>query len=202
MRSRVLVIAALALLGAGVAVDSIADPLHLGRHERTTLPPAPVSLVGDSLNVGVEPYLRDELPGWSIQTDDVVGRPTAIGLERLDAATSRLGRYVVISLGTNDPETSVDAFRSAVGDVIALAGPGRCVVWATIHRDGDGYEPFNSVLRDEASQHGNLRLVDWTAMIRAHPEWLAADGIHATPDGYRARADAIVQAMRSCPAAA
>ena len=39
-------------------------------------------------------------------------------------------------------------------------------------------------------------------MVRAHPEWLVSDGIHATPDGYRERARAVVAAMRMCPRAA
>ena len=108
----------------------------------------------------------------------------------------------MISLGTNDPVTGADAFRAAVADVLEIAGPGRCVVWPTIHRDGDAYEPFNDILRGAAAHNRNLRLVEWSVMVRAHPAWLAADGIHGTPDGYQARAAAIVDAMRTCPSRA
>ena len=38
-----------------------------------------LTMVGDSLNVGVEPYLADTLPGWRIATDDVVGRVVTMG---------------------------------------------------------------------------------------------------------------------------
>jgi lysophospholipase L1-like esterase len=199
MRLRVLLIGALAVVIAGVVVDSIADPLHIVHRSGVALERGSVTLVGDSLNVGVEPYLEEELRGWDVHTDDVVGRPTTTGLERLSSESASLGRYVVISLGTNDSESSVGAFGAAVGDVMGLAGKGRCVVWATIHRDGDAYEPFNDALRTAASRNPNLRLVDWAAMIRQHPDWLGPDGVHATEEGYRQRAKAVVAAMRTCP---
>jgi hypothetical protein len=198
MRVRLIVIGALALVVLGVAVDSVADPLHIVRRSHASLEQAPVSLVGDSLNVGIEPYLQAALEGWEITTDDFIGRPTSIGLERLDAQGGSLGHYVVVSLGTNDPVESVDAFRIAVADVMTLVGSSRCVVWATLHRDGDAYEPFNAVLRAAAAKSRNLRLVEWSQMLRDHPDWVSGDGVHATPDGYRARADATVDAMRSC----
>jgi hypothetical protein len=199
MRLRIVVIGVLTLVVAGVAVDSIANPLHIVHRSRDALERGSVTLVGDSLNVGVEPFLQEELHGWDVHTDDVVGRPTTTGLERLTSQSTTLGRYVVISLGTNDPESSVGAFSAAIGDVLGLAGRGRCVVWATIHRDGDAYEPFNDALRAAASKNRNLRLVDWAGMIRVHPDWLVSDGVHATTDGYHERAKAVVAAMRTCP---
>jgi lysophospholipase L1-like esterase len=162
------------------------------------LPLSQASLVGDSLNVGVEPYLRDELRRWQVDTDDEVGRSTATGVERLRTRSAILAPYVVVSLGTNDPSGGTEAFRDDVAEVLRIAGPTRCVVWVAISRDGDSYEPFNAVLREAASTSANLRVVDWPSLVRGHPEYLAADGVHATEDGYRARARAIVAAMRSC----
>jgi len=167
--------------------------------ESTTPPPrSSVSLLGDSLNVGVEPYLQGRLAGWTMHADDVVGRPTWIGLEHLRAESSALAPYVVISLGTNDPATAVAEFDQAVEDALTLAGRHRCVVWPTVHRDGAAYEPFNEVLRALASRNRNLRVVEWERMVEQNPSYLAPDGIHGSPAGYAARAKAIVAAMRSC----
>jgi len=195
MRGRILVIG---LLAAAVAVVAV---VHFARRNTTkpALQPGEVSLVGDSLNLGVEPYLRTELRRWLIVADDEVGRSTATGVEHLKAKGASLAPYVVVSLGTNDPVETVDAFRADVAEVLGLAGSNRCVVWATIHRSGDAYEPFNEVLRVAASGHRSLRLVEWTSMIRAHPDFVAADGIHGSPSGYQARARAIVDALRTCP---
>jgi len=194
VRGRIVLIGlAAVLVGAAVLVRA-----NRG-NAPATLPPSQASLLGDSLNVGVETYLRDELQGWQVDADDEVGRSTLTGVEHLRTRGTALAPYLVVSLGTNDPVGGVDAFRSDVVDVLRIAGPTRCVVWVGISRDGDAYEPFNAVLRKAASKAANLRLVDWPALVHAHPEYVAADGIHATPDGYRARAGAIVAAMRGCP---
>ena len=198
MRPRNVVIGLVAVVVVGVATESIVAPVHIGREPGAPLAPGKVSLVGDSLNLGVEMYLSDDLAGWTIEADDVVGRGTETGVEHLRGTGAGLGRYVVVSLGTNDPSDGSREFRDHVDEVLRLAGT-RCVVWATIHRDGDAYEPLNAALRDAARANPNLRLVDWAEMVSAHREWLAGDGVHATPDGYRARAAAIVDAMKTCP---
>jgi hypothetical protein len=199
MRRRIVVTGVITIVAAGVAAGVIAPEVAWRKSTKPALRPGKVSLVGDSLNLGVEPYLQSELQGWQVETDDVVGRSTATGIEQLQAQSASLGSYVIVSLGTNDPVETVDAFRAGVVEALRIATPRRCVVWATIRRDGDAYEPFDRVLRDASRGNRSLRLVEWTSMIRAHPEWLAGDGIHASADGYEARAKAIVDAMRTCP---
>jgi len=192
----------LLILAVGVVVAValfVRDRRHA--HRATELPLSAVSMVGDSLNLGTEPSLRETLRRWPLRTDDVVGRDTATGIERLRAAGSSLAPYVVVSLGTNDPSSSVDSFRSDVDAALRIAGPRRCVVWATIRREGSAYDAFNAVLRAAASRNRNVRLVEWSAMVEKHPDWLAFDGIHGNPAGYAARAAAVVAAMRSCHAA-
>ncbi len=197
MRSRSLLIFALGI-GVALAAAAVVARERTLSHRAAALPPSVVSLVGDSLNLGMEPALQEALPRWAFRTDDVVGRGTATGLERLRAAGSSLAPYVVISLGTNDPSPEVDAFRGDVAAALRIAGPSRCVVWATIHRDGDAYEVFNEVLRAAAERNRNVRLIEWAQMVDKHLHWLAYDGIHGSPAGYVARADAVVAAMRSC----
>lgn len=186
----------IAVVAVGVAVVLVARRADRER----SLAPSAVTLVGDSLNLGVEPYLRERLRGWSFQADDEVGIPTEEGVRRLRSAGSGLAPFVVVSLGTNDPASDDDAFRAGVREALRIVGPRRCIVWATVHREG--HDGFDAVLRDEAGRNHNLRLVDWSTMIRDHPDWLASDGIHGSPDGYRARAGAVVEALRSCPPSA
>ena len=108
-----------------------------------------------------------------------------------------------MSLGTNDSPRRVSAFRAAVNEVIAIAGPSRCVVWANIVRPpvlGASYDGFNRVLAGEAGAHRNFVVVDWQALARKHPAWLRSDGVHATAAGYKARATAIAAAVQQCSA--
>jgi len=185
-----------ALLLAAAAVTV----LLVARHGGDEGAPAggTVALVGDSLNVGVEPYLGKALPGFDVIVNDRVGRRTEEGIDEIEEGRARLAPHVVVSLGTNDPPSAVGAFRAAVERVIELVGPGRCLVWATVWRDAAPNDAFNQVLRDAASANRRMRLVEWAAMVQAHPDWLAPDGLHGNETGYRERARAIAAAVRDC----
>jgi hypothetical protein len=159
-----------------------------------------VTLVGDSLNVGIEPSLDDELPGWTIDAHDRVGRATDEGVEVLREQRRTLAPIVVVSLGTNDPDGSEERFAELVDEAIRLVGPERCLVWATIVRDATPRTGFNDVLEGARSAHATVRLVEWSSLVEDDPGLLAADGVHATPDGYALRAAETARAIRSCPA--
>lgn len=192
MRPRVLLALLLAAATAAVVVVRGDDP--------SPVPPpvGSVTLVGDSLNVGIEPYLAVALDGWTIHNRNLGGRATRAGLEVLRHEGARLAPRVVISLGTNDPRGDAAGFRRNVREALALAGPGRCVVWVNLAGASGTYEELNRVLRDEARRVENLRVVDWAGMLAEHPEWLAADGVHGTEAGYARRADAVAAAVRAC----
>jgi lysophospholipase L1-like esterase len=158
--------------------------------------------VGDSLAEGTAPYLRGLLVGWRVRDLHRVGLHTAQGLAILRRQRRPLPPYLVVSLGTNDDPRSTAAFRRAVRHVLAATAPRGCVVWPTIVRPplaGRSYAALNRVLAREAARSPRLRLVDWVGLVRRHRGWLARDGVHARAAGYRARARAIVAALRSCP---
>jgi lysophospholipase L1-like esterase len=157
-----------------------------------------VTLVGDSLNVGIEPELGKLLPGWQIDAHDRVGRSTPEGIEELRDLDRRLAPVVVISLGTNDPDGSEREFRRLVDEAIDVVGPHRCLVWATIVRDGAARTGFNHELEEARSEHRNVRLVDWATLVARSPELLAADAVHGTPEGYERRAEETADAIRGC----
>ena len=157
-----------------------------------------VTLVGDSLNVGTEPYLAEALDGWRIDAHDRVGRATPEGVEELRALRRSLAPVVVVSLGTNDAEGSESDFRELVDEALAIAGPDRCVVWATVVRDGAERTGFDRVLQDASDAHPNVRLVDWASLVDDDPSLLADDRVHGTPDGYALRAEETARAVRAC----
>jgi lysophospholipase L1-like esterase len=156
-----------------------------------------VTTLGDSLNVGIEPYVEEALTGWKISNENAAGRRTSEGVARLRALDAKLAPVVVVSLGTNDPPTDVERFHAHVEQVLRIAGPKRCVVWSTIWLDGPN-DAFNSVLRQAAEQHGNLEIDDWAALVEARPELLAPDRVHGSPQGYARRAEAIARIVRRC----
>jgi lysophospholipase L1-like esterase len=159
---------------------------------------ASVTLVGDSLNVGTDPYLRKELAGWKVDVNDRVGRSTAEGVEELGRRARELAPIVVISLGTIDADGSERRFRSLVAEAIRLVGDETCLVWATIVRDGAARAGFNDALVDARRRHANLRLVEWAALTETDDALLAADRVHGTGDGYARRAEETARVVRTC----
>ncbi|HEY1540389.1 MAG TPA: hypothetical protein VGF63_13380 [Solirubrobacteraceae bacterium] len=170
-------------------------------------PPPPRSLphdvlvIGDSLAVGMEDALRAALPGWRVTFDARTGRPLAEGM-RILAAQHDAPAIVAFSLFTNDEPGSTAALEQAVR--ASAARPGGCAVWATIVRppvDGVSYAAANELLKRLAGdpQVGiGLQLVDWSAVIARTPAYLAPDGVHSTPAGYRARGQLYASAIRAC----
>lgn len=193
MRSSSFFAALLVAVALGVLVL-----VRLSDDQATTASRGTVTLLGDSLNVGVERYLPDALPGWTVVANDRVGRATPEGIAELEAGRPKLSSHVVVSLGTNDPRGAVEAFRVDVARVLELLGLNRCVVWATIWRDGAPDDAFNAVLRDAAEANPRVRLVDWAELARTRPQLLAADGLHGNEDGYRERARAVAAATTGC----
>ena len=167
--------------------------------------PAPATgsatLVGDSLNVGIEPYLGDELPSWRVDAHDRVGRATQEGIDKLRSLGGRIAPVVVVSLGTNDSDGSEPEFRQLVNQAVAIVGPRRCLVWATVVRDGTPRTGFNQVLQEARSEHPNIRLVEWATLVGENSDLLAGDLVHGTPEGYARRAEETARAIRDGPAA-
>ncbi len=155
-----------------------------------------VTTLGDSLNVGIESYLDEELDGWDVEHRNQSGRRTHEGIAELRALGPNVAPVVVVSLGTNDYNGDPATFRAQVEEVLELAGRDRCVVWATIWFDGQ--HPFNDILRDAARRHANLELADWAGLIEAEPSLLSFDGIHGTPEGYARRAEQAATIARRC----
>jgi lysophospholipase L1-like esterase len=160
-----------------------------------------VLVIGDSLAVGMQDALRAALPGWRVRVDARIGRPLAEGMRVLGAQRD-VPAILAMSLFTNDDPGATQALEQAVR---ATAGrSGGCAVWATIVRppyNGISYAAANGVLVRLAGDPQlalGLRLVDWRGAVAQSPSYLAGDGVHGTPEGYRARGELYAAAIRAC----
>jgi lysophospholipase L1-like esterase len=162
-----------------------------------------VLVVGDSLEVGSGSYLKEALPGSSVEVDAVKGRSSATGLEVLAGRLRPEHTVVVFPMGTNDSPADTAGFAARLSSAAQLAGD-RCLVVATLVRPPLGGVPvagMNQVVQRFAAQSG-AEVMDWAAVVDAFPDLLVGDGVHATTDGYSLRGSLLAESVHACGAAA
>jgi lysophospholipase L1-like esterase len=172
-----------------------------GRADDAPAAPGPVVVVGDSLAVGLRPYLRRMLVGHPLTWDVRSGRTTPQGLPLLRAAIRAVPhpQAVVISLGTNDgtdPRRFADRIRRALDAIPADA----CVIWPDIYRPPrkGAFRQLNRVLRAWTRRDGRVVVLPWDRAVADHRVRLP-DGLHPDAAGFRLRARMIANAVdRGC----
>ena len=155
---------------------------------------------GDSLAVGTQLFLGRYLAGWHVRSETEISKHAGDVPVELRSFGAALPRVVVVSAGTNDDPGAVSRFARTVREALAVAGPSRCVIWATIVRPpyaGVSYAGYNRALQTIAMHHPTLHVLDWAAMAQAHPGWFGSDGVHPSMNGYRARAAATARLIRT-----
>jgi len=161
---------AIACLAAVVAAVSARAPSPVGPAVARA-DPAQVLIVGDSIAVGLQPYLTEMITDRAVTFDAKNGRTTPQGLRAL---RFELGRYapqaVVINLGTNDGS---DPVRFAARIDKAL----------------------NRVLRDAARRDRRLTVINWDRMV-AKGTGALRDGVHPTQESYRFLSHVTAAAVR------
>ncbi len=157
----------------------------------TTVPPVsgPVSAVGDSIMIDIQPYLEADIPGVTV--DGVVSRQfeTGIGVVQAERAAGTLGSVLVVELGTNGSVTPADF------DAMMQAAAGvKRVVFVNINVPRPWEAPDNAVLAAGVARYpGVAVLADWNAVSTPHPEWFTPDQVHLQPTGAQALAALVAQ---------
>jgi len=164
-----------------------------GTSTTTTVPVppvgGPVTAVGDSIMLDIQPELTADLPGVSV--DGLVSRQFEAGIAvvQADRAAGTLGNVLVVELGTNGAITpsDVDAMMQAAQGVhrVVFVNVNVPRYWAA----GD-----NAVLAAGVARYPGLAvLADWNALSSPHPEWFTADQVHLDPAGAAALAALIAR---------
>ena len=156
----------------------------------TVVPVAgPVSAVGDSIMLDIQPYLETDVPGVSV--DGAVSRQfeTGIGVVQAERAAGTLGSVLVVELGTNGSVTpaDVDAMMQAASGV-------KRVVFVNTNVPRPWEASDNAVLAAGVARYpGVAVLADWNAVSSPHPEWFTPDQVHLQPAGAQALAALVAQ---------
>jgi len=168
-------------------------PPQIDAAPSSAAPTTPVHLLGDSLAVGIAPYLDAGLGERPVTTDAAEGRGTATMVALLTPYAATSAPTWVVSLGTND---NPEEFPEQAATVMDLAGPDRCVVWFDVWRS-DTDESINATLAQLAAEYPNVHLVPWHETSAVHPEWFSGTDVHPSTTGYAVRGQLAVDAIES-----
>jgi len=154
-----------------------------------------VYVVGDSLTVGVKPWLARDMAAHGVRlvgVDARVSRPVDEGLALLRSTGDRLPGTVVVALGTNNlsaTRTQVEGWlrtaRQLVGD--------RRLIWVNLTVDLakaphlDRFEQINATIAAIAPRYG-IEVADWDRWSAEYGVTTRPDGIHYEDRAYRLRA--------------
>jgi lysophospholipase L1-like esterase len=183
-------------LGVALSACALAAGLPYGAAVASA-DPAQVLIVGDSLAVGMRPFLGDMITDRQVTFDARNGWTTPQGMEALRIDLSQYApQTFVISLGTNDGSDPA-VFADRIHRIMRQLPPYACVVWPAIYRPKrkGAYEGLNRELRKAARLDPRLTVIGWDRMVEKGTVSLR-DGLHPDEDGYRFRAYVTAAAVR------
>ncbi|MEC0225650.1 acyltransferase family protein [Paenibacillus alba] len=152
---------------------------------------AEITAIGDSVLVGVTPYLEKVLPG--IVIDGKVGRQMSEAKAVVEQLKSKkkLGKNVIIELGTNGTFSS-----NKLEDVLDAIGRERQIFLVNTRLPKDWQDAVNKTLAKAVEGRSNVTLVDWYTFSAQKSDWFTKDGVHLQPDGAKAYASYLAESIR------
>ncbi|KMZ44206.1 MULTISPECIES: acyltransferase family protein [Bacillales] len=150
-----------------------------------------VTVIGDSVMLDVAPYLKNLLPGSTI--NGKVGRQLSDAQDVVDQLKTKgkLGNVVIIELGTNGPfsENTLVNLMNSLKDV-------RQIVLVNTRVPRPWEQVVNSALEEAANQFSNVTLVDWYAASANKDSYFARDGVHLVEEGAKVYVSLVVEAIK------
>ena len=165
-----------------------------GQPTTTTIPQNPVGrmdvlAIGDSVMLGSASKLVEK--GFTVDAAKNRQVTDARQIVVYYKSVDKLGDNVVIHLGTNGT-TKQETFDRLIEPLSGV----RNVIVLTVRVPSREYEKINNrIIRDLPSRYPNVRILDWYALSKPHPEWFNSDKTHPNKVGQEQYVGAIVQAL-------
>jgi len=151
-----------------------------------------ITIIGDSLMINVEPVLQNRLPG--IVIDAQLGRQMYQAPDLISKLQKegKLGKIVIIELGTNGTFTekqlmnTLDSLQRT--EKIFLVNTRVPKPWESV---------VNEALAKATESYSNTKLIDWHLISSGHEDYFYPDGVHLTQSGMKAYEETLIEALIS-----
>lgn len=149
-----------------------------------------ITAIGDSVMLGVAPYLEKELPG--IIVDGEIGRQMSQAQDVVNRLQQegKLGDIVIIELGSNGPFS-----EKQMTSLLTSLGNDKKIVLVNTRVPRAWESTVNSELQKIAAEMPNTILVDWFNASQGQDSYFTSDGVHLTPEGAGYYAAMLSQAI-------
>lgn len=151
-----------------------------------------ITAIGDSVMLGVSPYLEKSLPG--IHIDAVIGRQMRQADDLIPAMKTQNridGGIIIIGLGTNGAFSKKD-----LDSLLRPLDSAKQILLINTRVPRDWEQNVNGMLAKAAAQNPKVTLVDWYSASKDHPEYFRSDGVHLEPEGAEAYTSMLLQAIK------
>ncbi|MFG1730590.1 acyltransferase family protein [Paenibacillus sp. 843] len=151
-----------------------------------------ITAIGDSVMLGVSPYLEKSLPG--IHIDAVIGRQMRQADDLIPAMKTQNridGGIIIIGLGTNGAFSKKD-----LDSLLRPLDTAKQILLINTRVPRDWEQNVNGMLAKAAAQNPKVTLVDWYSASKDHPEYFRSDGVHLEPEGAEAYTSMLLQAIK------
>jgi len=154
-----------------------------------------VYILGDSVILGTQYVINQQLAGWQVTLDAKVSRRMDQGIDIVAAKGGNLGRVVVVHLCTN---WFGGDYGAAADRLIGMLQGAERIVWSTCVPWVGEINQANDAIKQLPSRHRNLAVIDWAA-IAGTPGYTGGDGLHLQGQGQYALADLVARAIGPAP---
>ncbi|MCL1981563.1 MAG: acetyltransferase, partial [Clostridiales bacterium] len=149
-----------------------------------------ITVIGDSLMVGVKPYLEALVPGITVDAKKSRQMRQAQDLILDMKKAGNLKSTVVIELGTNGPFT-----ENQLIDVLDSLENVEKVIFINARVPRHWETAVNETLEKVLAPYRNAVLIDWYSESSGHDEYFYDDGVHLRPVGAEAYCSMITDAL-------
>ncbi|MEC0133481.1 MULTISPECIES: acyltransferase family protein [Paenibacillus] len=149
-----------------------------------------ITAIGDSVILDAAPFLVESFPG--IVIDGKVGRQMMQAQEVVDQlrAQGRLGKRMIIELGTNG------AFNSKqLRKLLNSLSDAEQIILVNIRVPRKWEQTVNSTLSKVSSEFRNTTIVDWYSASEGKDDYFYKDGVHLKREGAKYYASILIKAL-------
>ncbi|AIG26034.1 acetyltransferase [Brevibacillus laterosporus] len=149
-----------------------------------------VTAIGDSVLLGVAPELEKLVPGIMIDAKVSRQMKDALAIVQQLESENRLGKCVIVELGTNGPFTS-----DTLTNLLDTLGAERQIILINTRVPRNWQDKVNQELSRAGEERSNVKIIDWYSYSANQSGWLTKDGIHLQPEGAKAYASLVAETI-------